>query len=356
MKEEKPQARAAVEIIRRLESKEGIEVKHHEDLVRALCAALNSYEAGLASIVDDVLGRETSLVAAMSAFAARATAEGLSLDEDAAEDLTPELTAVLLESDAVEDVFLDDTELEKVVRAALLDYVPTIVANERARLSRKFVKPRTLTIEPKKEENLAGAGYAFPLFEGPLEDATVDDAGPCAYCSAPVEVRFKHACYTCFRAGKVLDFAKDTELGMVRLGDVAEGLTHGMPASAAPPGYEQAPSITHAAKGGEEWVRIRVDGDALAELLRTPQYDAWQGEQWLFCCKLPMVFVGALNEARLERMRDPQETREEFVAKLLRVDTRTAHARTLDILAARIGMYVFRCDTCSRHRAHWDAP
>jgi uncharacterized protein CbrC (UPF0167 family) len=100
---------------------------------------------------------------------------------------------------------------------------------------------------------------------------------------------------------------------------------------------------------------VTETGEITDELLRTPKYETWQGERWLFCCKQPMVFIGRMSETLLERLREREQTQEEVVGKLLQVDAREAHRRTAQVLKGRDGMYVFRCTSCAKRRAHWDS-
>jgi uncharacterized protein CbrC (UPF0167 family) len=318
MSDDQAAPRAAQAILRRLSADQRIETAHPAALVREIEEALAPYERALDAIVASVLETAASLATAQAELDRRALAEGVPLDEEALPELLAKLCALLLASANVDELFVDDAELSRVVRAALLDYLPAVASKERAKLAAALVKPRELRPEAPKPSSIADDGYAFPLFEGPLDSAVVDEAGPCAFCAAPSDVRFEDACYACFRAGRAVAHAVETELGPVRAG-AAEG----------------------APKGAEE-------------LLRTPAYETWQGARWLFCCERPMIFVGAMSQAMLDRLREQEQTQEEVIAKLLQVDAREAHRRTSEVLKGRIGMYVFRCAACEKRRAHWD--
>lgn len=324
MSDDQIAARAAQAILRRLEAKKSIETQRPEELVREMIDALDPYEHTIDAIATSVLATATSLAMAQNALERRALGAGAPLDEEGLPALLARISALLLASDNVEELFVDDAELSRIVRAALLDYLPSVASRARAKLAAAFVKPRATLPPSQKPESIADDGYAFPLFEGPLGSAAVDDAGPCAFCGAPSEVRFAEACYACFRAGKATAHVMDTELGAVRAGEVAEGAR-------------------------------QVDTAALEELLRTPKYETWQGERWLFCCKRPMVFIGPMREPLLERLRESEQTQEEVVAKLLQLEAREAHKRTAEVLKGKIAMYVFRCASCKKHRAHWDS-
>lgn len=354
MSEEKAAAKAAQAILRRLTAKGGIEATHPEKVQAEIVEALERYERTLQAVTAAVLEEAASLTRAQTELERRSLEADVPLDDEALPDMVDELSQLLLDSEHVDDLFVDDDELDKIVRAALLDYLPAIAAQERSKLASAFVRPRTLLADPKPDHlTAAAAGYAFPLFEASLESANVDEAGPCAHCEAVVEVRFSKACFACFRAGKVTSYVMDTELGMVRAEDAEEGLVHGAPKSAAPRGYDLVEMGT-AVGDTEPWVRVRVDKGALTELLRTPKYETWQGERWLFCCQRPMVYVGPMKEPLLERLREAQETQEEVVGRLLQSGSREAHERTQQVLKGRISMYVFHCPQCRKHRAHWD--
>jgi uncharacterized protein CbrC (UPF0167 family) len=354
MLDDEPTVRAAQAILKRLQAKEQIETANPDGVKDDLMRALVGYEQGVDAQVRDVLGSAKSLAAAQEALLRRAVAAGVPLDEEAIPVLLPQLAEVLEDSPHVEEIFADDDALEKVLRAALLDFLPAVAWQARAKLAAAFVKPRSTLPASQKPASIADDGYTFPLFEGPVESAALDDEGPCAYCGATAKVRFARACYPCFRAGKANDHVMGTELGVVRAEDAVEGLTHGLPATLAPAGYERV-ELERDDEDDEAWVRIRVDPASLGELLRTPKYDTWQGEYWLFCCQKPMVFVGPLKEPLLERLRKSEQTQEEVVARLLQVESREAHKRTTEVLLGRISMYVFRCPHCEKHRAHFDA-
>jgi len=352
MSDEQATAKAAQAILRRLQSNGRIETERPDEVLRELVGALLPYEQQVDGVVGAVLADAPSLAAAQEELERRTREAKAPLDEEAMPVLLEKLSSILLDSEHVDELFVDDAELARIVRAALLDYLPDIASQARARIAAAFVKPRAIVSEPKRAR-ISDGGYSFPLFEGPLESANVDDAGPCPFCAVQAEVRFARACYACFRAGKAISHVMDTELGMVRAEDAEEGLTHGFPKSEAPPGYELV-EMRAASGDTEPWVRVRMSETHLTELLRTPKYETWQGERWLFCCAQPMVFVGPLEEALLERLRETQETQEEVVGQLLQVEAREAHRRTTEVLKGRISMYVFRCTTCKKHRAHWD--
>ena len=149
-------------------------------------------------------------------------------------------------------------------------------------------------------ETFDDLGIPFPLFRGPVAHASVDSAGPCEICGATTTIRFCNACYACFRSGKV-DNTVDTALGMVRLEDARNGLTHGIPMNDPSRfgDYELVPHPVDPNFPDETWYSFRIDSKHLLELVRTPTYHTWQGEYWQFCCKQPCVFLGSLPAGAL---------------------------------------------------------
>lgn len=121
--------------------------------------------------------------------------------------------------------------------------------------------------------------------------------------------------YPAIRAGRAA-FVIDTELGLV----TPEWALGGEPGEE--PGEEMA----------------QIDRDALRELVRTPPYTTWQGEQWLFHCGRPMVFVGEHTPNELSG------------TKLDEAD----EAMLEDLEPEAEGLMTFRCGTCGTHRFHLD--
>jgi uncharacterized protein CbrC (UPF0167 family) len=231
-------------------------------------------------------------------------------------------------------------------------------------------------------------GCFFPLFEAPVTDAFGRvEGGICGICGARVSIRFElgigsalmlscpacgtenglsaderedapcracdarvpftgasdelACCYPCLRAGKAA-ITKDTELGMVSWEQAFEGLTHGVP-GLAHPDFEMV-------RTDSDWVRARLEPKVMFELLRTPTYSTLQGDQWLFCCRGPMVFRGAWS-------------RQEFTGAARDGNGKALLAEVLgeqipglweDELHDETGIYVFRCGACNRLRGHWD--
>lgn len=177
-------------------------------------------------------------------------------------------------------------------------------------------------------------------------DADDREAGSCTSCGAAVpfpDVSDDElmCCYACLRAGRAAN-TQDTELGMVAWEHAVEGLTHGGP-GLAHPDFEWVP-----AEG--DWVRARVPKDRLLELVRTPSYSTLQGERWQFCCKHPMVFVGAWTRPQLTA-RAPDGNGKALLASVLGEDVPGLWE---DQLHDTTGIYVFSCRSCQRLKGHWD--
>ena len=73
----------------------------------------------------------------------------------------------------------------------------------------------------------------FPLFKAPISDAALDGPGNCLRCGSHAGIRFRDACYDCFRSGEI-DMVMDTEFGMVTREDARLGRTHRAAAGQAP--------------------------------------------------------------------------------------------------------------------------
>ncbi len=97
-------------------------------------------------------------------------------------------------------------------------------------------------------------------------------------------------CYECLRKGYAA-LTKDTELGMITHETAMSGITHGVPGLNRPE-FETV-SLD------DDWVGVKLSKDIMFELLRTPGYHSWQGEQWLFCCNYPMTYLGEWTMADL---------------------------------------------------------
>ena len=177
-------------------------------------------------------------------------------------------------------------------------------------------------------------------------DACDGEDAPCRRCGAPVpfpdlgedEIR---SCYACLRAGKAA-ITKDTELGMISWEQAYEGVTHGVPGLRRDD-FEMVPR-------DDDWVGARLPPEMMFELLRTPTYGSIQGERWQFCCRRPMVFVGAWGRDEFSRRAPDGDGRRYFE----QVVQHPVPGLWEDELHDITGVYVFRCPSCERRTAHWD--
>lgn len=136
-----------------------------------------------------------------------------------------------------------------------------------------------------------------------------------------------HCCHQCLNEGRAY-ISKDTELGMIAWEQMLEGMTLGCPK--VPDGaYEVVPD-------SNGWYRVTLTKDDMLQLLKTPNYESWQGVHWLFCCKKPMTFLGEKTAEELEASKEP------YAEQMLLTQNGTS-------------CYVFRCSTCGNHRSYWDS-
>ncbi|MCY2977861.1 MAG: CbrC family protein [Planctomycetota bacterium] len=178
-------------------------------------------------------------------------------------------------------------------------------------------------------------------------DADDREESLCRGCKTPIpfpdlsEDEEIVACYDCLRSGRAA-ITKDTELGMISWEQAYEGLTHGIPGMSR--------TDFELIEGEEGWMRARLPNDMMFELLRTPSYISIQGEQWQFCCKRPMIFLG--NWSR-ERFNTEAEDRD-GEALLNEIVQDVVPGLWEDRLHDATGIYVFRCSECGRRTGHWD--
>lgn len=149
------------------------------------------------------------------------------------------------------------------------------------------------------------------------------------------------SCYLCLRKGRAA-ITKDTELGMVSWAQAFEGVTHGIP-GLRHADFELVPKAN-------DWVGARLPQATMFELLRTPTYLTIQGDRWLFCCKEPMVFVGQWSREQFTRQAPDGDGQKLFRA----IVEKPVPGLWEDELHDETGIYVFRCRSCQRLRAHWD--
>ena len=128
-----------------------------------------------------------------------------------------------------------------------------------------------------------GIGDALSLpcpscgMENGLDAADRADA-PCRSCSSivpfpePLKARKQLLlCYECLRTGKAA-MTNDTEFGMVSWDQALAGVTLGGPGLRT----EQLEVVL--IDPDEGWYGVRIPGEHLWELLRTPGFQSWQGE------------------------------------------------------------------------------
>ena len=154
-------------------------------------------------------------------------------------------------------------------------------------------------------------------------DASEDTVEPCHSCGAPVQFLLdRHeasaVCYQCLRAGKAA-FVKDTTSGMVDWDEANEGTT--------------------------------VSKELLSELIRTPGYTTWQGEQWQFCCSRPMIYIGTWGQEEFEEHAPGGDGRAFFLDIVGEADGELWEDGQMDVA---ITVYAFRCPNCGSYKAHWD--
>jgi uncharacterized protein CbrC (UPF0167 family) len=231
-------------------------------------------------------------------------------------------------------------------------------------------------------------GFRFPLFDAPVDDASgFVGASTCGLCNSDAEACFELGigcdvvvrcsscgvdagldaddredgvcdgceapvpfpdvpdelvcCFACLRTGRAA-ISKDTELGMVSWEQAVKGVTHGVP-GLNHPDFDMIPTDS-------DWVLARLDKDTLFELIRTPTYSTIQGERWLFCCKKPMVFVGAWSRHQFAA-RAPDGDGKAFLASVI---GEQVPGLWEDELHDVTGIYVFSCPICGRLKGHWD--
>ena len=148
-------------------------------------------------------------------------------------------------------------------------------------------------------------------------------------------------CYGCLRLGKAA-ITKDTELGMVSWEKAFEGITNGIPGLNRPD-FEMV-SLK------DEWVGVRLPQEMMFELLRTPTYSTMQGDRWLFCCQIPMIYVGEWSRDEFSR-RAPDGNGQKLFNQIVED---VMPGLWEDELHDVTGVYVFRCSVCNIFKAHWD--
>ncbi|ULH15519.1 CbrC family protein [Deinococcus sp. KNUC1210] len=177
-------------------------------------------------------------------------------------------------------------------------------------------------------------------------DAADRKHGVCSHCASAIHFpdaeEQVYTCSDCLRAGKAA-ITHDTELGMVRWEDAQRGMTHGVPGTAHP----GVPSSVNE----DGWHQAHVPVPALMQLVHTPNFVSWQGEQWLFCHQKPMIYLGAWKQAAFQAAAPHGNGKALFLSVL---DERNEELWTY-VDRSQIGVYVFQCQECARLRAYHDA-
>ena len=196
----------------------------------------------------------------------------------------------------------------------------------------------------------------------------------CRNCESPVTFPDYDTpiliCYQCWRAGNAA-FTMDTELGMVTWDHAIQGVTHGAPGLSNPdfemikaPEQDAEPDAATVftqdgprgwamTESSNAWTAARVPTEMLLELVRTPAYATWQGEQWSFHCKQPMVYIGPWEQADFDHHAADGDGRALYmqITDAPFEDLWDEGGEMSDLMY----VYVHRCPSCGTLRAHWDS-
>ena len=129
---------------------------------------------------------------------------------------------------------------------------------------------------------------------------------------------------------------------MVTRTEAQAGRTHGVP--------NLETKMFPVVPNGSGWSAAVIPSEYLWELIATPSYSTWQGENWLFCCSRPMVYVGPWMREDFERVASDGDAYREAVDMVHSEEVRYWEGRFPDVLS----FYVFRCAECGKRRAHCD--
>jgi uncharacterized protein CbrC (UPF0167 family) len=176
---------------------------------------------------------------------------------------------------------------------------------------------------------------------------------PCRSCGSTVSFSASmkkqknlHICYDCLRSGRGA-ITKDTEFGMVSWEQAYQGITHGVP------GLETTEFERVLINAGENWYGVRVPQEYLFELLRTPTFNTWQGERWVFCCKRPMTYIGEWsNVLKSSRRAGDKAFFDEVVHPA--EESKAWVWDAIELGSGSVCLYIFQCKTCNRFRSNWD--
>ncbi|MGY2896862.1 uncharacterized protein CbrC (UPF0167 family) [Deinococcus sp. UYEF24] len=130
---------------------------------------------------------------------------------------------------------------------------------------------------------------------------------------------------------------------MVRWEDAQRGITHGVPGDAHP----DFPSSVNE----DGWIQAHVPVSELMQLVHTPDFVSWQGEQWLFCHRQPMTYLGVWQQAEFQKAAPDGDGKTFFLNVLDESDEELWEYAD----SSQIGVYVFQCQECARLREYYDA-
>jgi len=188
----------------------------------------------------------------------------------------------------------------------------------------------------------------------------------CVQCQAEVQLlrdlTGSHGCWRCLRSGRWAS-TKDTEAGAVTPVHALLGRTHGLP---FPPGALadtawRDTGSNHPTLAGwpvtdpneDGWRAAIIPSKVLVELVRSPTYITWQGEQWLFHCRRPMKYAGPWGKLEFDAAAPNRDGRS------LALSSAGLHEDAWQDLSDSAGecavlAYMFECLDCRAHRGHWD--
>ncbi len=148
-------------------------------------------------------------------------------------------------------------------------------------------------------------------------------------------------CYECLREGKGA-ITKGSELGMISWEQSYNGITHGIRGMNRSD-FEMIPL-------DDGWFGAKLDKSVIFELLRTPTFLTIQGEDWQFCCKDPMYYIGTWSRNDFCKNASDGNGKKYFE----RIIQKNVNGLWEDTLHDRTGIYIFECQHCKSQRAVWD--
>jgi len=103
------------------------------------------------------------------------------------------------------------------------------------------------------------------------------------------------------------------------------------------------------------WRGVVIPAEVLLDLVRTPSYITWQGEQWLFHCQQAMQYIGRWGRSQFNAAAIDGDGR----ALAIAIADLNPDAWDLGLAAqpsnnSSVTVYMFRCTKCGAHRGHWD--